>query len=110
MPSDPIGEYTVRVSSGHPGTEVSVVGALYLGGTDGDLRLLQQRTPFEVSGRARILSGMLRAADPDAHVSVEVLRGDVPGSLERVSMARGRTVLLGERVTAAASRFIRTAP
>ena len=110
MASQPFGEYTIRVSSGCPGTEVTVTGAVYLGAAEGDLRLVQQETPFEVSGTARVLSGMLRAAAPDVPVSVEVLRGDTPGNLERVSMARGRTVLLGERVTGTSSRFIRTAP
>jgi len=86
------------------------MGAVYLGAADGELRFVQQHTPFEVSGTARVLSGMLRAAAPDVPVTVEVLRGETSGSLERVSMARGRTVLLGEHVTGASTRFIRTAP
>jgi hypothetical protein len=111
MQSESIAQYTIRVTSARPGTEIPVVGAVYFGGSEGDLRILRENTPFEVPAPARVVGGMLRTMSVDAPVLVEILRAEestIPP--ERVSMARGRTVLLGEQLTHGVSRFIRTAP
>ncbi len=102
--------YTLRVASGRDGVEASVTGAVYLGAADGDLRLVSATTPFEVSGPARVVSGMLRSADSSVPLRVEVLCGAFGNPPIRVSMAQGRTILLGEHLTRASDRFIRTAP
>lgn len=109
MTADPLSHYTIRVTARQPDTETSFVGAIYLAGDGGDLQLLDERTPFEVSGSANLVSGMIQACDPTEQVHVEVLCAEGGEDPKRVTMARGRTILLGERLVRGTSRFIRTA-
>lgn len=88
-----------------PGARTAVVGAIYLSGVDAGVQLVDQATPFEVSGPALIVSGMLQASNPAERISVEVLHAEGDDEVQRVTMARGRTVLLGERLLRGSSRF-----
>jgi hypothetical protein len=104
------GRYVIRVTGVEPHAHTAVVGAVYLSGNPAGVHLVTQPTPFEVSGPAQIVSGMLQAADPTQQILVEVLRGDGQQDPGRVTMARARTVLLGEQLLRESSRFIRGAP
>jgi hypothetical protein len=102
-------QYTIRVV-GVANALTTVVGAIYLSGESAGVHLVQQATPFEVSGPASVVSGMLQASNPQESIVVEVLCGEGTSAPERVTMARGRTVLLGEKLVRDSNRFIRTAP
>jgi hypothetical protein len=109
MAKFPSTQYTIRVA-GVENTHTTVVGAIYLSGTSAGVHFVDQATPFEVSGPASIVSGMLRASNPAEHILVEVLCAEGATALERVTMARGRTILLGEKLVRDTTRFIRAAP
>jgi hypothetical protein len=93
-----------------PDVRTPVIGAVYLSGETASVRLIDQPTPFEVSGPASIVSGMLQASNPSERIFVQVLYAEGADDPRPVTTARGRTILLGEHLLRDSSRFIRTAP
>jgi len=102
--------YIIRVTSDHPEDRSPITGALYIGGADSSLRLVNEAAPFELSGTGRVISGMFRSPSADNRVRVEVLASDSDTTPMPALAAVGRTVLLGDHLAQGLSRFIRTAP
>lgn len=106
-PDDSAEHFTIRVSADNQSQgQVAIRGAVYGSGTR-TVQVIDGMTPFELETRGPVLSGMVQAIDPSAPVRVEVFSTDGDVVARCIMGARGRTVLLGEKLSQ--GRFIRTA-